>query len=256
MIKKIIKKIPLAKTLLKFLYKNIRFLYNYPAFLKEFFTFKSLTKDDRFIVKFSENRAMLKEKTKNTSFDPSYTYHPAWAARILSETKPEKHIDISSLIEFSTMLSAFIPVDFYDFRPVNIKLHNLFCKQANLTSLHFENDSINSLSCMHTVEHIGLGRYGDEIDPVGDIKAMKELERVLAPGGNLLFVVPIGKPKIEFNAHRIYSYSQVISSFSSLKLKEFSLIPDDGLKEGIIINATEEQSNNQNYGCGCFWFTK
>jgi len=47
---------------------------------------------------------------------------------------------------------------------------------------------------MNVVEHVGLGRYGEPLDPEGDIKAMRELRRVLAPGGSLLFVVPVGRP--------------------------------------------------------------
>ena len=74
---------------------------------------------------------------------------------------------------------------------------------ADLANLPFEINSVQSLSCMHTVEHVGLGRYGDPIDPDGDLKAIKEIKRVLAVNGNLLFVVPIGKPKIVYNAHRI-----------------------------------------------------
>jgi hypothetical protein len=109
---------------------------------------------------------------------------------------------------------------------------------------------------MHTVEHIGLGRYGDPIDPEGDLKAMGEIKRVMAKNGNLLFVVPIGKQKIAFNAHRIYSFDQIINYFSDFELKEFSLIPDDVMAIGIINRASKEQSDIQNYGCGCFWFIK
>ncbi len=46
-------------------------------------------------------------------------------------------------------------------------------------------------SCMHTIEHIGLGRYGDPLDAVGDQTALSELQRVVAPGGSLLIVVPV-----------------------------------------------------------------
>ena len=106
---------------------------------------------------------------------------------------------------------------------------------------------------MHTIEHIGLGRYGDEIDPEGDIKSINELKRVLKPGGDLLFVTPVGTPKIEFNAHRIYSYEQIIEYFSPLQVKEFSLIPDNG---GLITNADPSLVQQQTYGCGCFWFKK
>ena len=152
------------------------------------------------------------------------------------------------------MLSAFIPVKFYDYRPATIKLDNLTSKKADLNRLPFKDNSVASLSCMHTVEHIGLGRYGDPIDPNADLKAISELKRVLAIGGNLLFVVPIGRPKIQFNAHRIYSYAQIIDYFKQLQLIEFSLIPDNARETGIMVNATQKQANEQNYGCGCFWF--
>jgi hypothetical protein len=109
---------------------------------------------------------------------------------------------------------------------------------------------------MHVIEHIGLGRYKDPIDPNGDLKAIKELIRVLAANGSLLFVVPIGKPKVMFNGHRIYSYEQIINYFSELYLEEFALIPDQSEELGILLNAKLDFVDQQNYGCGCFWFKK
>lgn len=122
--------------------------------------------------------------------------------------------------------------------------------------LPFANGTLRSLSCMHVVEHIGLGRYGDPLDPDGDLKAAAELHRVLAPGGNLLFVVPVGRPRIVFNAHRVYSFAQVRHCFASLNLVEFVLIADNAIETGPLAGATEELTNRQEYGCGCFWFQK
>ena len=210
----------------------------------------------RFPMPFSSIMPVLFEDIPFTRFDTHYIYHTAWAARKVKEIGKDKHVDISSSLYFSSIVSAFIPVDFYDYRPAKRNLSNLTSHKADLSKLHFESDSVSSLSCMHTVEHVGLGRYGDPIDPDGDSDAARELERVLAKGGSLLFVVPIGKPKIEFNAHRIYSYEMVLEMFKNLTLKEFSLIPDNALEHGMIYNATKEQSDQQEYGCGCFWFTK
>ena len=109
---------------------------------------------------------------------------------------------------------------------------------------------------MHTIEHVGLGRYGDPIDPNGDIKAIEELKRVTATGGNLLFVTPVGKPKIEFNAHRIYSYEQIVSYFKGFELKEFSLVPEKEKDGALITNADPSLVEKENYACGCFWFVK
>lgn len=139
---------------------------------------------------------------------------------------------------------------------VGSALYRLFTVKGYENLIIIDHNSLASLSCMHTVEHIGLVRYGDELDPDGDLKAMKELSRVLAENGNLLFVVPIGKPKICFNAHRIYSYEQRINVFSSLYLEEFMLIPDNAQTQGIIYDDAREISKDQNYACGCFWFKK
>lgn len=231
----------------------------YMNYIYEFRNFNRLSSklDNRFVLRWKDRFPCLYDNTGITDFDKHYTYHPAWAARILAKTKPSCHIDISSTLHFCTIVSAFVPIKFYDYRPANLSLSNLSSGHADLLSLPFSSNSIESLSCMHTVEHIGLGRYGDPLDPDGDLKAIAELKRVLTVEGNLLFVVPIGSnPKIMFNAHRIYSYKQIIQHFNNLELMEFALIPDYTSSPGIIFDATEDMVNKCTYGCGCFWFRK
>lgn len=229
----------------------------YPWFYKDFFRFRKMNKTDgRFTIRFRDRSLQLLDKTKVTRIEPHYTYHPAWAARVLAETMPEEHIDISSYLPFNTLVSAFIPTKFYDYRPAEVTLDNLTCGRADLTQLDFADNSIKSLSCMHTIEHIGLGRYGDPIDPQGDKKAAKELSRVLAVGGDFLFVAPMGKTHLAFNAHRRYSYQDVLDLFPDLTVKEFSLIPDSHKGVGVIRNADPAMVETQKDPCGCFWFTK
>ena len=238
-------------------HKDIIYKYRYFDFLKDYNKFKkmSLSGSKRFKLTFSDRFPCLSDATSGTSFDKHYVYHTAWAARIVQKIKPEYHVDISSSLYFCSIVSAFVPVRFCDYRPAELSLSNLSSNHANLTDLFFKSDSVHSLSCMHTIEHIGLGRYGDSIDPDGDLKAISELKRVLAPQGNLLIVVPIGgEAKIMFNAHRIYSYSQIMEYFNDLDFIEFALIPDFTPSPGIIYNATEELANRCTYGCGCFWF--
>lgn len=221
-------------------------------FFFEYARFKKMN-DDRLKMNFLEIYPCLNDKTTITPFDRHYTYHPAWAARILAKTRPAYHTDISSILSFSTIVSAFIPVKFYDYRPAEISLENFESKAADLTNLHFETGSIPSLSCMHTVEHIGLGRYGDALDPSGDIKAINEIKRVVVKGGDILFVVPMGDAMIQFNGQRLYTKEQIIEYFSGCELMEFTLIADQG---GLIINASNEIIKDQKYPCGCFWFKK
>lgn len=211
----------------------------------------------RFMLERENFYPCLNDNTEFTGFDRHYVYHPAWATRIVKKIRPVKHIDISSTLHFCSMLSAFIPVEFYDYRPANLILDDLSSSFADLTNLPFETNSVESISCMHTIEHIGLGRYGDPLDYDGDIKAINELKRVVATGGSLLFVVPLGyQSVICFNAHRIYSKSQVLELFADMELMEFALIPEDENDGGLVVNPSEDLLRKQFYGCGCFWFKK
>lgn len=224
----------------------------YSDFRNEFKEFERQLKG-RMEINWNDVFPILHERTSETDFDAHYVYHPAWATRIIKQINPKLHIDISSTLHFSAQLSAFFKIEFYDFRPANLHLDNLNCGRADLTNLFFQTNSIESLSCMHTVEHIGLGRYGDPIDANGDLKAIAELKRVVKPGGSLLFVVPVGKEKIVFNAHRIYNANKIVELFSGFSLRNFTLINDKG---SYIENAEFGISDLQNYGCGCFWFQK
>ena len=221
-------------------------------FRQQFELFKQQS-SGRFQLNWNEVIPYLNDNTANTGFDAHYVYHPAWAARIVKKIAPAVHIDISSTLHFCTQLSAFIPVEFYDYRPAVLMLDNLVSKKADLTNLFFASNSIESISCMHTIEHIGLGRYGDPIDANGDIKAISELKRVVKPGGSLLFVTPVGKQKVIFNAHRIYDAAEVVKLFDGFTLKDFSLVKDNNEFRN---DCKISEAASQNYGCGCFWFVK
>lgn len=138
-------------------------------------------------------------------------------------------------------------------RPLNAHLNNFESIAGNILSLPFSDGTLQSLSCLHVAEHIGLGRYGDPLDPKGTEMAAKELSRVLAEGGNLFFALPVGKPKVCFNAHRVHSPHQILQYFNDLVLVEFSGVDDDGVyKRNRYISDLE----NSNYACGFFWFKK
>ncbi len=240
------------------LYEFVRGVTLLPRFLNNYYQFRisATTTRSRFSLRKRDWFLCLFDNTTITPFDPHYTYHPAWAARVVARTMPKLHIDISSTLKFATIVSAFVPVAFYDYRPAALRLSNLQSAHGDLMALPFADNSVESLSCMHTIEHIGLGRYGDPIDYDADIKAINELKRVLAPAGTLIFVTPVGQPRIEYNAHRIYSYEQVMELFTGLTLSEFSLIPDDFETYAIIEHADPNLVAKQVYGCGCFCFTK
>jgi SAM-dependent methyltransferase len=226
------------------------------AFREEFDRFVELSGSvPRLPTRSIDVNPQLSDRGSVTPIDRHYTYHPAWAARVLAGTRPNKHVDISSTVNFCAIVSAFVPVEFYDFRPAPIELHGLRTGAADLTQLHFPDDSVTSLSCMHVLEHIGLGRYGDPLDPDGDLKAIGELVRVLAPGGDLLVATPVGQPRVAFNAHRVYDHEAFARYFAPLELVEFTLIEEHG-EGGLIVAPPSERVRAEYYACGCFWFRK
>jgi len=228
------------------------------SFRRDFkqFSQSALREDPRFSVDWADRHPCFGEDTVSMGFDRHYVYHTAWAARVLATTKPAFHADISSSLYFAAIASAFVPVKYYEFRAVPIQLSDLTSDAASLTELPFANQSVSSMSCMHAIEHVGLGRYGDPIDPLGDLQALGELQRVLAPGGNLLVVVPVGRARVCFNAHRVYSHAQIVAALPELTLTEFALIPDSDETGGLMVNPPAELVERQEYGCGCFWFTR
>jgi SAM-dependent methyltransferase len=195
---------------------------------------------------------MLHDKTSHP-FDAHYFYQQLWVFENVLKTKPKLHTDISSTYEMSGYLSKIVKTKFVDYRPFDAKLKNLEVEQGDILNLKFADNSVKSLSCLHVIEHIGLGRYGDPIDPAGTEKACRELARVLAKNGRLYLSTPIGQEKICFNAHRISDPLTVLSYMPELKLELFSVVDDEG---NFHQNVSPKKYRDLHYGCGMFLLRK
>jgi SAM-dependent methyltransferase len=183
-----------------------------------------------------------------------YFQQDLWAAKLIHRANPPEHWDIGSRIDgFIAHLLVFREVHVIDIRGLSSEVEGLLFHRGDLTALDIPTASISSLSCLHAMEHVGLGRYGDPIDPEGCFQGMRELARVLAPKGKLYFSVPIGRERVEFNAHRIFSPDTIVQHLSSLKLLHFAAIDDeDRLRDP----ADWKDFRTANLACGLFVFTK
>lgn len=187
-------------------------------------------------------------------FDAHYFYQQIWVFEKVFAERPPLHVDVGSTYELSGCISKVLSTDFVDVRPIVVNLKNLNFVKADIRHLPYKDGSVPSLSCLHVVEHIGLGRYGDSIDPCADKKACEELSRILTKGGRLYFSVPIGRPRICFNSHRIYNPSEIVKTyFSGLKLTEFSAVDDSGK---LITKCQPEDFKKAFYACGLYEFVK
>jgi len=140
-------------------------------------------------------------------------FEQLFAAEMLKEQGPESVLDIGSNRYFVLGLLASYDVTSVDVRvrkasPSNETVIICDAKKLNIPDNHF--DTVVSLCA---IEHFGLGRYGDEIDLDGPDKAVREMVRVLKPGGRLIFSTHIHRNEtfIRFNADWIFSRAHIES---------------------------------------------
>jgi SAM-dependent methyltransferase len=195
----------------------------------------------------------LWDRVPTSPYDAHYFFQDVWAARHVAARRPERHVDVGSRVDLVGFLTALTDVVFVDIRPLEAQLPNLTSVAGNVTALPFPDRSEDSVSCLHVAEHIGLGRYGDPLDPDGTRKAAHELARVLRPGGQLLFSLPVGRPRVQFNAHRIHDPLDVVAMFPELELVEFSGVDDEG---HFAVDRDLDELRPSRYACGLFRFAR
>ncbi len=195
----------------------------------------------------------LNDRTPGNPYDQHYFFQDVWAARRVAEARPERHVDVGSRIDFVGFLTALTQVVFVDIRELTAEVEGLSSVVGSVLAMPFESRSLESVSCLHVAEHIGLGRYGDPLDPEGTVKAIAELQRVVAPGGRVLFSGPVGRERTCFNAHRIHDPRRVPVLFDELELIEFSGVDDAGAFRRF--RALEELAEST-YACGMYVFQR
>jgi SAM-dependent methyltransferase len=168
-------------------------------------------------------------------------------------------VDLGSQVILVGLLSAVTHVAFLDIRPLILSLRNYTGLGGLITALPFRNDSVASLSSLHVIEHIGLGRYGDPIDPDGSVKAAREIVRVLAPGGCAYISVPIGRSRVQFNGQRVFVATDVVRLFDGLELVEMAMVDASGRFYDEVKPESadiDEAGQGSDFGLGVFCFQK
>jgi Caenorhabditis protein of unknown function, DUF268 len=167
----------------------------------------------------------LGEDTQETEIEPSYFYQDSWAFERIFNESPSSHVDVGSHHKFVALLSKVLPVTMVDIRPLSLPLETLKFQKGSILDLPYANQSIESLSSLCVVEHIGLGRYGDPLDPQGTEKAIMELKRVIKVEGSLYLSMPLDdQNKTYFNAHRSFSENYALKIFEPFTIVDSKYI--------------------------------
>ncbi len=196
----------------------------YPEYLSEFSQYAGMAEVESRISFWP----CLDDKTTETPLDLYYFYQDTWAARRIFELSPRVVVDVGSTALLVGIISQHIPTISIDIRPLPVSLPGLTSKTGSITDLPLGDESVELLSSMCVIEHIGLSRYGDELDVQGSVSAFREVSRVIRPGGHFLFSVPVSHtPGVSFNAHRIFSKAQVQALLPDFTVQdELYLFPD------------------------------
>jgi len=209
----------------------------------------------------SQYMPILSDKTEQAgSARGQYFHQDLLVATQIFQNQPKRHVDVgSSIAGFVAHVASFRKIEIMDIRPLRPTGHdNIVFFQADLMNESGELDNISdSISCLHTIEHFGLGRYGDSIDPDGYLKGFRNLVNMVQSGGTLYISFPISQStQVWFNAHR-YFYPRAIFSWPGserLRLQRFDYIDDAGDFHARF-PVTEEIPSVQQ-GCGIYTFKK
>jgi hypothetical protein len=191
------------------------------------------------------------------SMQGHYFHQDLYVAQAIFSDQPGRHVDVGSSISgFVSHVASFMPIEILDIRPVPSSSKNIsFTQQDVMKGLSIRT---SSLSCLHTIEHFGLGRYGDPINPEGHIQGFINLVAAVERGGKFYISFPIGsKERVEFNAHRVFHPETIFSwpSSQSLRLLDFAWVDDSGSLHPNS-SVSEAVSANLHYGCGIYTFEK
>lgn len=192
----------------------------------------------------------------NSGMD-AYFWQDLWAAKHIISEGIKEHFDIGSRVDgfIAHLLAAGIKVKMIDVRPFPGEAENLETIVDDATELRqFEDGSISSLSALCSLEHFGLGRYGDPVDPEACFRCFERIARKLKKGGRLWISVPVGKDHVEFNAHRVFTASTIINCLSELELIEYSVITAEGIDKNVDIHKYDQATDWRI--TGLFYFRK
>ncbi|MGV8058153.1 MAG: DUF268 domain-containing protein [Smithellaceae bacterium] len=238
------------------------YLRHLPDFLKSYREIKSQAKRNRADFPFGKLYPCLEDAANESGVASGHYFHQdLLVAGLVFKNNPVKHVDIGSRIDgFVAHVASFREIEVFDIRDLSNTIRNIHFRRFDLMDKNFGLlDYCDSLSCLHALEHFGLGRYGDEINYDGHLIGWDNIYKILKKDGKLYFSVPIGPQRIEFNAHRVFSVNYLLNLIGNrYRIDSFSYVNENGnLCSNVSLEKDGIDKNfSCNYGCGIFELSK
>ncbi len=234
-----------------------------PAFARDYLEFKRMLKSMRAEWPLHVNAPCLADRWRSSGEARGHYFHQdLFVAQKIFKRNPSRHVDVGSRVDgFVAHVASFRAITVLDIRPPPRAVRNIEFLRQDMSEMPDTLQGIaDSVSCLHALEHFGLGRYGDPLNASGHVKGLRAIGRLLAPGGTLYLSVPIGDQRIEFNGHRVFSIRTVLelAKAEKLDLLTFSYVDDDGaFHEDVALGADARGFLPRlRYGCGIFEFAR
>lgn len=243
--------------------KTFNSLRGLPYYFRNLRLLKEQRKQSSMEFPFGKSYPCLEDRFSDSGSASGHYFHQdLLVARRIHLNNPGVHVDIGSRIDgLVAHVASYRRIEVLDIRPLSTSIPNVTFMQADLMTPVAGDlkEYCDSLSCLHAIEHFGLGRYGDPVIYDGYLLGLDNLYRILKPGGKLYFSVPIGPQRIEFDAHRVFSVEYLLWLFDKkYRIDHFSFVDDKGdLHESVQMAEAEIRKNyGCKYGCGIFEMTK
>lgn len=234
-----------------------------PFYIRDLWVIKHQQRKSKLLFPFGKYYPCLEDKFDESGTSKGHYFHQdLLVARKIFKNNPLIHVDVGSRFDgLVSHIASFRHIQVLDIRPMKNNIPNVDFVQCDLMG-NVPDSMVNyydSLSCLHALEHFGLGRYSDKINFEGYLIGFYNLCKILKPKGKFYFSVPIGPQRIEFNAHRVFSIQYLLELIKDkFHIDSFSFVDDKGdLFEDIELTQDKIYNNcSCHYGCGIFEMTK
>jgi hypothetical protein len=191
----------------------VGFFINIPRFVSDYFAFRKMHNVPIELWPYLNDR-----KSSAGSFMHEYFIQDVFAAQLVHRLNPQKIVDVGSRIDgYIAHLITSREVELIDIRPMNSEIKNLSFLQMNFSDhASVKEHYTDFISCLHSIEHFGLGRYGDPITKDAVPSALQSFAKIVKPGGYFLLTTTFGKERVKFNAQWVFDFEKMSAGLKAL----------------------------------------